>query len=107
MEEDNKKIQPVRIEGVWKYRYSPYESLSFSSKKYHKFKQPPSQEGSSEEPEKVLKDITFFWLLLISLSAGSSFGSYNLVRRLKGCATLALKRQIDNWKKESSFCRFF
>jgi len=25
MEEDNKKVQPVRIEGVWKYRYCPYE----------------------------------------------------------------------------------
>jgi len=25
MEEDNEKVQPVRIEGVWKYRYSPYE----------------------------------------------------------------------------------
>jgi len=25
MEEDNKKVQPVRIEGVWQYRYSPYE----------------------------------------------------------------------------------
>jgi len=25
MEEENRKIQPVRIEGVWKYRYCPYE----------------------------------------------------------------------------------
>ena len=30
--------------------------------------------------------VTFFWLLLILLSAGSSFGSYSLVRRLKGCS---------------------
>jgi len=25
MEEDDEKVQPVRIEGVWKYRYCPYE----------------------------------------------------------------------------------
>jgi len=25
MEEENVKAQPVRIEGVWKYRYCPYE----------------------------------------------------------------------------------
>jgi len=31
--------------------------------------------------------VTFFWLLLILLSAGSNFSSYNLVRRLKGCST--------------------
>ena len=30
-----------------------------------------------------------FWLFLILLSAGSSFGSYNLVRRLKGCSPSA------------------
>jgi len=31
--------------------------------------------------------VTFFWLLLILLSDGSSFGPYNLVRKLKGCST--------------------
>jgi len=25
MEEENEKVQPVRIEGVWQYRYCPYE----------------------------------------------------------------------------------
>jgi len=25
MEEDNERVQPVRIEGVWQYRYCPYE----------------------------------------------------------------------------------
>jgi len=25
MEEENEKVQPVHIEGVWKYRYCPYE----------------------------------------------------------------------------------
>jgi len=25
MEEDDEKVQPVRIKGVWQYRYCPYE----------------------------------------------------------------------------------
>jgi len=25
MEEENKRVQPVHIEGVWQYRYCPYE----------------------------------------------------------------------------------
>ncbi len=25
MEEDDEKVQPIRIEGVWEYRYCPYE----------------------------------------------------------------------------------
>ena len=25
VEEENEKVQPVRIEGVWQYRYCPYE----------------------------------------------------------------------------------
>jgi len=25
LEDDDRKVQPVRIEGLWKYRYCPYE----------------------------------------------------------------------------------
>jgi len=25
MEKDDEKVQPIRIEGVWEYQYSPYE----------------------------------------------------------------------------------